>query len=127
MCIKLQVDFHHPSKSLSALAISIFIMIAQMTQGMGPIAPGENPGRTEIMPSSTVKQKPIMLAENEENTTGDKAQTATGTKDLVSEPGSGPETDNKDPSAKSRAAPLKSFVPSEKIPAEQAVDFPVDI
>ena len=113
--------------SISALAVSMVIMTAPMAQGMRSIAPGENPARTEIMPSTTVRQKPIMLAENEGNTAGDKAQTTTDTKDQVSEPESGPETDNKDPSAKSETAPLKPFRPSEEIAAEQAVDFPVDI
>ena len=79
------------------------------------------------MPSTTIRQKPIMLAENEENTTEDKAQTTTGTKGRVSKPESDPETDTKDPSAKSKTAPLKPFRPSEEIAAEQAVDFPVDI
>jgi hypothetical protein len=112
---------------ISALAVSIFIMTAPMAQGMPPVAPGENPERAEIMPSATPRQKPMLLAENEENTAGEKAQTATGTKDPVSEPESGPETGNQEQSAKSKTAPLKPFKPSEEIAAEQAVDFPVDI
>ena len=111
--------------SISALAVSIFIMTAPMAQGMRPTAPGETPARTEIMPSTTVRQKPMMLAENEENTAGEKAQTATGTKSEESE--SGPETDPKEQSTQSKTAPLKPFRPSEEIAAEQAVDFPVDI
>ena len=31
------------------------------------------------------------------------------------------------PSNRSKKGPLKDFVPSEKIPADQAVDFPTDI
>ena len=71
----------------------------------------------------------MVLAENEENTTADKPQTAIGTKDQASESESesGPESDNKDPATKSKTTPLKSFRPSEEIAAEQAVDFPVDI
>ena len=91
------------------------------------MAPGEKPGRTEVMPSATVWQKPMMLAENEEDTAGEEAQTATGSKDRVSEAGSGPETENKEQSTKSKTIPLKPFKPSEEIAAEQAVDFPVDI
>ena len=115
------------NKRISALAVSMFIMTAPMALGMGPIAPGENTERTEIRPSTTVRQKPMMLAENEENTAGEKAQTATGTKDPATETESGPESDNKNTSAKSKTAPLKPFRPSEEIAAEQAVDFPVDI
>ena len=102
-------------------------MMVPFTQGIAPITSAENCARTESMPSTTVRQKPIMLAENEENTAGDKAQTATGIKDQASEPESGLATDKKDSSAKSKTAPLKPFKPSEEIAAEQAVDFPVDI
>ena len=115
------------NKHISTLVASIFIMTAPMAQGMRTVAPGEAPERTEIMPSTTVRQKPMMLAENEENTAEEKAQTATGTKDRESEPESGPETDNKEQSPQSKTAPLKPFRPSEEIAAEQAVDFPVDI
>jgi hypothetical protein len=113
--------------SISALAVSMVIMTAPMTQGMRSIAPGEHPERTEIMPSTTVRQKPMMLAENEENTAGEKAQTATGTKDPISQPESGTATVNKEQPTKSKTVPLKPFKPSEEIAAEQAVDFPVDI
>ncbi len=115
------------NNSISALTVSIFIIVAPFTQGMAPIAPAENSARTESMPSTTIRQKPMMLAENEDDTAGDKTQTATGIKDQASEPESGPATDKKDPSAKSKTAPLKPFRPSEEIAAEQAVDFPVDI
>ena len=113
--------------STSALTISLFIMTAPMAQGMHSLAPGETPERTEIMPSTTVRQKPMVLAENEENAAEEKAQTATGTKGRESEPESGPETDPKQQSTQSKTVPLKPFRPSEEIAAEQAVDFPVDI
>ena len=113
--------------SISALAVSMIIVTAPVAQGMPPIALGENPERTEINPSPTVRQEPIVLAENEDKTVGDKTQTAIDTKDQVSEPESDPESDNKDPATKTKTAPLKSFRPSEEIAAEQAVDFPVDI
>jgi hypothetical protein len=112
---------------ISSLTVSIFIMTAPTAQGMRSITPGVNPERTAIRPSTTVRPKPMMLAENEENTAGDKAQTATGNRDQVSEPESGPETDHKEQSTKSKTVPLKPFRPSEEIAAEQAVDFPVDI
>jgi hypothetical protein len=113
--------------SIPALAVSIFIMTALMVQGMRPLAPGENRALREVMSATTVWQRPITLAQNEGTTTGDKDRTATGTKDPVSEAESGPETDSKEQSTKSKTAPLKPFRPSEEIAAEQAVDFPVDI
>jgi hypothetical protein len=115
------------NKLISTLAVAIFIMTAPMAQGMCPLAPGAPPARRAVTASTTVWQKPIVLAQNQENTAGDKDQTATGTKDRVSETKSGSATDHKDPPAKSKTAPLKPFKPSEEIAAEQAVDFPVDI
>ena len=115
------------NKRMSTLVVSIFIMVAQMPGGMGPILPGANTDRGEIRPSTTVGQDPILLAAEAENTAGTNAQGATGADDQVSEPKSGSETDKKESSARSKPAPLKSFKPSEEIAAEQAVDFPVDI
>ena len=115
------------NKSIAVLAVSVVLMTAPTIQGMGPILSGANTDRTGIMPSTTVSQNQILLAENEKTTAGDKAQGSTGANDPVSEPESGPDTDPKDPSAKSKPAPLKPFNPSEEIAAEQAVDFPVDI
>ncbi len=114
-------------KRTATLALSIVLMMAPMTHGMGPITPVADTDRTEIMPSTTISQNPILLAENEENTAGDNAQGAPGANDPVSEPESGADADPKDPSGKSKPAPLKPFNPSEEIAAEQAVDFPVDI
>jgi hypothetical protein len=94
---------------------------------MVPIVPGADTDRTDIMPSATVRQNPILLAEDKENTAGEKAQEAPGANAPESEPESGPDTDPKGPSGKSKPAPLKPFNPSEEIAAEQAVDFPVDI
>jgi len=115
------------NKRVSTLAVSIILTMAPMAQGMGPILPGADTDRTEIMPSTTVRQNPILLAEDKENTAGDNAQGAPGANGPVSVPESGPDADPKDPSGKSKPAPLKPFNPSEEIAAEQAVDFPVDI
>ena len=112
---------------IPTLAVSIFFMTAPMAQGMCPPAPGENPAHREVRLVTTVWQKSIMLAQNEKDTAGDKDRTATATGDRVSEAESGSVADPKDPSANSKAAPLKPFKPSEEIAAEQAVDFPVDI
>ena len=114
-------------KRISVLAVSMFIMAAPLAQGIRSMAPGGNHERREIVPSTTAWQKPIMLAQNEDDTAGDKDRTATATGDRVLETESGSATDPKDPSAKSKTAPLKPFKPSEEIAAEQAVDFPVDI
>jgi hypothetical protein len=105
----------------------MFLTMVPMAQGMDPITLVADTDRTDIMSSTTVSQNPILLAENEGNTAGDNAQGATGANETVSEPESGPDSNPKDPSAKSKSVPLKPFNPSEEIAAEQAVDFPVDI
>ena len=114
-------------KSISALTAAIVILSAPITPGMNAVVAARNPGRTDILHQNTSTQKRIVLAQNEETTTEEKNNTASGGQDQTPEPGTAPETDSNDPSTKSRAAPLKPFVPSEKIPAEQAVDFPVDM
>ena len=115
------------NKRIATLVLSIVLTMAPMAQGMDPITSGADIDRTEIMPSTTVRQNSILLAQNEKNTAGENAQGANGADDPVLEPESGPNTDPKEPSAKSKPAPLKPFNPSEEIAAEQAVDFPVDI
>ena len=116
-----------PYISVLVLAVSMFMMMAPMAQGMGSILSGTYTDRGEIMPSATVGQNLILLAAGEEETAGVNPQGATVSDDQVSEAGAVSETDNKESSAKSKPAPLKSFKPSEEIAAEQAVDFPVDI
>jgi hypothetical protein len=115
------------NKRISTLAISIFILIAPMTLGVHPMVPMDNTALPEIMSTAKARLKPVMLAENKKSAAGNNAQTTAGADGPEKEPESGPEADNKDPSAKSETAPLKSFKPSEEIAAEQAVDFPVDI
>ena len=115
------------NKRIPVLAASIFIMTAPIAQGVCSLAPGAPPARRAVTASTNVWQKPILLAQNQENTAGDKDRTATGSKDRLSEAESGSAADPEDPSAKSKTAPLKPFKPSEEIAAEQAVDFPVDI
>ncbi len=115
------------SKSISALAAAIVILSAPITPAMNAVVTARNPGRTDILHQTTSTQETIVLAQNEETTTKDKNNTASGAQDQTPEPGTVPKADSNDPFTKSRAAPLRPFVPSEKIPAEQAVDFPVDI
>ena len=65
--------------------------------------------------------EPTFWAQNDtgENEKSESSKTDTDTKKTESA------DDDKDKASKSK--PLKPFIPSEKIPGEQAVDFPVDI
>ena len=59
-----------------------------------------------------------------QNDTGEN-ETSDGSKKDSETKKTGSADDEKDKASKSK--PLKPFIPSEKIPGEQAVDFPVDI
>ena len=59
-----------------------------------------------------------------QNDTGENEKSESSKKDTDMKKGESTD-DGKDKASKSK--PLKPFTPSEKIPGEQAVDFPVDI
>ena len=68
------------------------------------------------------KQHPIVVAQSEIQTTT-KEKTAPSSESSASES----KTQEKKESAEAQEKPLKEFRPSERIEAEQAVDFPYDI
>ena len=68
------------------------------------------------------KQPPVMLAQNEVRTTTEE-KTTPSSEDSASES----KTREMKASEENREKPLKEFRPSERIEAEQAVDFPYDI
>ena len=64
----------------------------------------------------------LIVAQNETQTApSDKGAPMSESKESKSK------TDNKEESSKAKKKPLKDFKPSERIEAEQAVDFPYDI
>lgn len=68
-----------------------------------------------------------VMAQNDNTAPDDSEKSDSGSENKGSESESKSTTDDKDNSVKTKSKPLKPFVPSEKIPGEQAVDFPVDI
>jgi len=72
--------------------------------------------------ADTLNPHTVLVAQNE-------TQTATNQKNAPSPASKAPEpkTDEKKESSGVQKKPLKDFQPSEKIEAEQAVDFPYDI
>jgi hypothetical protein len=109
------------SKIISASLVLTLITITPMTLGIGPV------NQVDIIPAANMRSHQTILAEKDKTAAQEKAQTENDDRAQEIEPETEPETDDKDPSAKSEPAPLKSFKPSEEIAAEQAVDFPVDI
>lgn len=68
------------------------------------------------------KQHPVVVAQNETQTTPQE-KTVPSSESNASES----QTQEKKKSAEAKKKPLKDFQPSERIEAEQAVDFPYDI
>ncbi len=94
--------------------------------GMRSIALDESPGPADRQGSSPLKQNSIVLAANDNSKPDDTEKAASGPESKGSETESKPAL-RAGTNHRSKARPLKPFVPSEKIPGDQAVDFPVDI
>ena len=65
----------------------------------------------------------IVLAQNDKTGSEDSKKSTSGSETEESEAAA----DEKNKPSETKSKPLKPFVPSEKIPGEHAVDFPVDI
>ncbi len=67
----------------------------------------------------------VSFAKKEETKTS--GNTADNSAVKADEDGTEPQTSTKDKKAPKNTKPLKPFVPSETVPADQGVDFPYDI
>jgi len=114
-------------KLIAAMAVLIFILCASMALGKRVNAPATDHGRPESPAFKTVKQEAIVLAANDNNRPDDTEKATSGSETKGSEIESKTTVEGKEKSSNTKPRPLKPFVPSEKIPGEQAVDFPVDI
>ena len=115
------------SKYIAVTAASILLMSTPVALGMHPIAPTVDHGRTESLACGTVMPESIVLAANDNSKPDDKEKTTSGSVSKGSETESKTTVEGKEKSSNTKPRPLKPFVPSEKIPGGQAVDFPVDI
>jgi hypothetical protein len=100
-------------------------IITVVISGLGVIANWALPAGPSYQPlpyQKQSKQHPIVVAQSDTRPTT-KAKTAPSSESSASES----ETQEKKESAEAREKPLKEFRPSERIEAEQAVDFPYDI
>lgn len=66
----------------------------------------------------------VLAAEQVQTTAPDKKQSTPEKEDTTKERG---QQDGEPPQQRDKKPPLKEFVPSEKINADKAVDFPADI
>ena len=114
-------------KFIAALAVLTILMYAPINLAKQVNAAVTSHQRSRGLTIGAEKQESIVFAQNDNSTPDDKAKTTPGTDTTESKPESAPAEDEKNKSSKAESKPLKPFVPSEKIPGEQAVDFPVDI
>ena len=115
------------SKLIAVMAAWIFLMSIPLASQMRATGLDESSGQPDVRGSNSLKQNSIGLAANDNRKPDDTEKATSGSENKGLEPESEPEAENKSKSSNAKSKPLKPFVPSEKIPGDQAVDFPVDI
>jgi hypothetical protein len=115
------------NKLIAVTAVLILGLCPTMAMGKRVDAPALKNDFSENPTFGAEKEGSIVFTQNDHSTPDDEAKTASGSDTTESKPESAPANDDKNKSSKAESKPLKPFVPSEKIPGEQAVDFPVDI
>jgi hypothetical protein len=112
---------------IAAMAVWIFLMSVPVASEMRAIGLDESSGLADVQGSNSLRQEAIVLAANDNNRPDDTEKATSGSETKGSEIESKTTVEGKEKSSNTKPRPLKPFVPSEKIPGEQAVDFPVDI
>ena len=110
-------------KLIPIIAALIFILGAQMAMGKRVDETAAYKGLSAGPNFFTVNEESMVLAQNDQTASEDKDKSISGSE--TDEPEAEAEDEQKSSDAESK--PLKPFLPSEKIPGDQAVDFPVDI
>jgi len=110
-------------KLIAGLAIWIFCLCMSQALGKGANSPAMDNCHSGSPAFGTLNLESIVLAQNDQTASEDSEKSPSGSKT----DGSGAAADEEKQSSEDKAKPLKPFVPSEKIPGDQAVDFPVDI
>jgi hypothetical protein len=111
----------------AVIILLILIGSASMPTGTPALVADTPSAAKRGTPSVTSVQNAMGAAAKEENAAEVKNPAPAGPQDLKPESGSTQRENGGQPSNDEKTTPLKPFVPSEKIPAEQAVDFPADI
>jgi len=105
------------------MAALIFILGAQMAMGKRVDGTTTYKGLSASPNFFTVSGASIVLAQNDKTASEDSEKSISGSETDRSEAAA----DAKNKSSDTKSKTLKPFIPSEKIPGDQAVDFPVDI
>jgi hypothetical protein len=110
-------------KLTTAMAALIFILGAQLAVGKRVDGATTCKGLSASLNFFAPSGASIVLAQNDKTASEDNEKSTSGSETEKSEAAA----DEKNKPSEAKSKPLKPFVPSEKIPGEQAVDFPVDI
>jgi hypothetical protein len=110
-------------KPITALATLLLMLGAPMAIGMGDDAPSTKNRFSDNSSFGAEKKVAVVLAQNDRTDDDRSERSKSGSETMESEAAN----DDKNKESKAKSKPLKPFVPSEKIPGDQAVDFPVDI
>ena len=110
-------------KTIVLTIILIFSVSAPPAMGRPVDSPDADSGQLKGPAFGAIYPDHVLWAQND---TGENEKTD-GSKSGAETKKSEPTDNDKSQTSKSKSKPLKPFVPSEKIPGEQAVDFPVDI
>lgn len=105
------------------LAIWIFCLCMSQALGKGANFPAMDNGYPEGPACGNLNLASVVLAQNEENAADESNKSKPGSETDGSEAAA----DDEKKSSKAKSKQPAPFVPSEKIPGDQAVDFPVDI
>jgi hypothetical protein len=113
----------HGKNFIAVLAALIFIFCASLAVAEGAPFQATAIGRPVVRTFATLNLESKILAQNDKAASDDGDKSISESETDESEAAAGDEKK----SSEDKAKPLKPFVPSEKIPGDQAVDFPVDI
>jgi hypothetical protein len=113
----------HGKNFIAVTAALIFSFCASLAEGKGVPLPATDIGRPESPAFATLNPESTVLAQNDDARADDSERSKSGSETDGSEAAA----DDEKQSSEDKAKPLEPFVPSEKIPGDQAVDFPVDI
>ena len=105
----------------------IFTIGSPARPGRGPLAPDSAAMHKECVGTRQIRQPWIAAAADGRIAATSQTQTAAGKTEGTSDAKSDTKEKDSQNSNETGSKPLKPFVPSEEIPADQAVDFPVDI
>jgi hypothetical protein len=110
-------------KLIAVFAIWIFCLGMSQALGKGANFQAVDSDQSEGPAFGFLNLEAKILAQNDKTASEDSDKSIPGSETDESEAAA----EDEKKSSEDRPKPLKPFVPSEKIPGEQAVDFPVDI